>query len=342
MSSVDVFASGTSGVAALDTPQLTQTKLEIRAIVAEIAQLSATLIPSQEFFSAILPRICTAMGATSAAVWQLDQTSAAASHWGTGTNSVRPSEVANPSDSPRGPIAHYRLPSILNPHAAGTDALTEAAQQAQRNHQRILDCVAEEGAPILVPPNSVRVTVERPTNPLDECLLIVPIKIDQQSTILLEVIQPASGGPAAQRGYLRFVAQMADLVADFLRRARLQEYAERSKYVLDLQDSLIAIAAAEETTTKQQRAASALARLVKADLAILIGRKRVLGWPIGWHVQAINDLPTFDSRSQIVLLAERFIKASAPARRPQIAHLHSWPAISSQMNQPVTSRRSRR
>ncbi len=102
---------------------------------------------------------------------------------------------------------HCRLPSSLLP-VASSDQSAPADESCADHHQRILACVASEGSAVLVPPRSTKLSADRPANPLDESLLIVPIKIFERHETLLEVIQPHSGGPAAQRGYLRFVAQM--------------------------------------------------------------------------------------------------------------------------------------
>lgn len=274
----EVFVTGSGGVAALDTPQSSQTKAEIRSLVAEIAELSATGLPQSEFLNAVLPRICSAMGATAAALWQCSLN---------GQCDV---------------VGQFRLPeSLVAPHD------DESSDSDRLNHSRILGCIAAEGSAVLVPPKSVRVAAERPVNPLDECLLIVPIKIDDRYEMLLEVIQPASGGPAAQRGYLRFVAQMADLMSDYLRRARLRTYATASAYVEQLQSSLLAISRSADQAERFQVAATALAQLLDAELVILATRRRILTWQTACRVCAISHVPTFDARSEIVLATQALL-----------------------------------
>lgn len=280
-STSDVFVAGASGVAALDTPQSSQTKSEIRNIVSEIAELSASQLPLSEFLSAVLPRICNAMGASAAALWQCH------------------------IDSRCELIGSHRLPELIVPVPGENPIAPDRV-----NHSRILGCVAAEGSAILVPPKSVRMTTERPTNPLEDCLLVVPIKIDDRFEMLLEVIQTAGGGPAAQRGYLRFVAQMADLLSDFLRRTRLRQYAQRAAYVDRLQATLLAISSASEKRQQFQTAASGLADLLGADLVLIATKRRRIAWRSGCRVCAISHVPTFDSRSEIVLTAQRLIEST--------------------------------
>lgn len=296
----DVTVVGTAGVAALDTPQLTQTKIEIRTLVAEIAELSTADIDCETFLQGMLPRICTAMGATAAAVWGLDcqqGLTLTASH-------NLPAAIDQTQSLPTDAV---RADDVT---VAGDRADMSHVDRAQADaaHQRILGCVAAEGGPILVPPRSIRVAADRPINPLDEALLIVPIRIHDRVDTLLEVIQPGCGGPAAQRGYLRFVAQMADLLADFLRRSRLRDLNANAGYVNRLQEHLLAVNSEHKPAERSQLIAKALAGLLQADLVLLLtksGRR--------WRVKAISNLATFDPRSEIVVAAQDVMLAREPS-----------------------------
>lgn len=259
-----VFHAAAGGIASLDTPEINQTKAEIRTLVAEIAELSARSIPTEEFLRGILPRVCTAMGATSAAVWHYDR---------------------NSNVKLRG---CHNLPSEL-----------ELDPKAIAGHEQVLQCAATEGEPVLVPPGSIRIDAQRPVNPFEQSLLIVPVKIHHRVDWLLEVIQNPGGGPAAQRGYLRFVAQMGDLLADFLRRSRLGELTNRAEYVEQLKTHLIQIASAKSQDARAQNITTAAANLLEADLAFLACRRGRR-----WQVQAVSNAIYFDSRSPLIRLVE--------------------------------------
>ncbi len=265
--------SGTPGVASLDTPQLNQTKIEIRSLLAEIAELSSSKISLGEFLDGMLPRICTAMGATAAAVWSMDPN--------------RRLQL----------MGSHQLPSALE------DLETDSFQ----SHLRILQCIVDEGQPILVPPGSTRLNTDRPTNPIEECLLVVPIRINERIDTLLEVIQPPGGGPAAQRGYLRFVAQMADLLSDYLRRHRLNELTRDAEYVRCLQTQWVAISSAKSTRQKWQAIADGLNRLLDGHVTLTLAR---LGST--WNVQSVSGLPAFDNRSESITAVQRLAQAIAP------------------------------
>lgn len=300
------FAPGVPSVAALDSPQLTQTKSEIRSLVAEIAELSATDVDSDQFLRGMLSRVCMAMGATAAAVWRVDA-----------PNEIDSQEIEL--------TASHNLPADLEAIAANAAA-----------HRRVLACVAAEGQPILVPPGSIRIEAQRPANPIDEALLIVPIRTHNRVDALLEVIQPGSGGPAAQRGYLRFVAQMADLLSDHLRRSKLQQLASEADYSQRLRRHLLAISAAPNPSQRWRAVASAAASLLDADLALVAsksGRR--------WRVRAISDLDSFDPRSATVTAAEKCLwqlhrvdqrhvpgEVQLLAEAPDLAALHEAPAES--------------
>jgi hypothetical protein len=294
----DLSFIATAGVAALDTPQLSQTKIEIRTLVAEVAALSTADVDCKTFMHEMLPRVCTAMGATAAAVWELSC-----------------DQVVTLS-------ASHKLPALL--HETGRDE--------SRAHEHILGCVAAEGGPILVPPRSIKVAAERPANPLDEALLIVPIRIHDRVDMLLEVIQPGSGGPAAQRGYLRFVAQMADLLADFVRRWRLRSLNANSIYVQRLQEHLLSVGSEPSPKQRFHLVAKALARLLQADMVLVLQQRTSR-----WHVHGISELSTFDPRSEIVVAAEKVLSKSAGANRSDVDSIELLADLISPLDASSTS-----
>ena len=256
-------ATTAPAVASLDSPSLQQTKSEIRSLPAEIAQLASTALDPGEFYHGFLPRLCAAMGAKAAAVWRL-----------------------RGGDSELQLVAGHSLPSALQP------GLPSPA------HERILRCVIAEGQPILVPPGSVKVEAERPHNPLGDALIIIPVRIQEEVELLLEVIQRPSGGPAAQRGYLRFVAQMADLMADYLRRQQLRELTSDHARLRRIEGWLTAIAETCNATQRQALGADALRDLFAADRVVVFSSSRRC------QVTALSGARSFDPRSEIVLAAE--------------------------------------
>lgn len=288
-------------VASLDSPALQQTKSEIRSLAAEIAQLASAALDPGEFYRGFLPRLCAAMGAKAAAVWRM------------GGN-----------DSGLQLVAGHSLPNALldttyhslresAPHAPNAiesatfefrpmEQATSQATPPSPSHERILRCVIAEGQPILVPPGSVKVEADRPHNPLSDALIIIPVRIQEEVEFLLEVIQRPSGGPAAQRGYLRFVAQMADLMADYLRRQQLRELTLDRNRLNRIEGWLTAIAGASGGAECQALGADALRDLFAADRVVVISNSRRC------KVTALSGARSFDPRSEIVLAAEALLR----------------------------------
>lgn len=269
------------GVAALDSPLLQQTKSEIRTLAGEIARLAHSDISPQEFYAGFLARLTTAMGASGGAIWH-----------------------CQPAESPAQPlitllVAQHQLPTNL----ANADQPTEA-------HRHILASVLAEGQPILVPPSNVKLETDRPSNPLNEALIIVPVRVQEALEFVVEIVQRPTGGPAAQRGYLRFVAQMSDLLADYLRQNRLRELARGQQFGDLLERSLCRVASAQSTAEKRQAAIDGLQQLLQSEHAILVAHQ-----PHSLHktkVVAIAGTGAFDPRSELVSKLARF-SAQLPA-----------------------------
>ena len=286
-----------SAVASLDAPSLQQTKSEIRSLAGEIAQLAHTALQPDEFFEGFLPRLCSAMGAKGAGVWRVGPQSevwlvaehllpsallAAMQPETSQSETSQPTRNSTEQLAARIDPAHYVLPSPA--------------------HDRILRCVIAEGQPILVPPGNVKIESERPSNPLSDAIIVIPVRIQERVEYLLQVIQRPSGGPAAQRGYLRFVAQMADLMADYLRRQQLRELTQGRQRLQRIEAWLTALASAQLDSQRYEMAADALRELLSADRVVLLAaspRSKVL---------ALSGSRSFDSRSEIVLAAESLLR----------------------------------
>lgn len=253
------------GFASLDSLQVQQTKQEIRSLVNEIADLANRKVEPIDFYRGLLARVCAAMGATGACVWNVTSAS---------TFSL---------------AAEHNLPT----------ALKSSGGQPTEPHRRILECIFAEGSPVLVPPGSTSLEVQRPTNPLEDALLVVPVRTDENVDFLLEVIQRPSGGPVAQRGYLRFVAQIADLMADFLRRHSLRMFRGNQEYHDQFHRALVSIASRGSEKDRFQAVADALDELLLSQQSILLRKS------YRFRVQSIGGVDSPDPRSETIALAQR-------------------------------------
>lgn len=277
-----------SSVASLDPPLVQQTKSEIRNLAAEIAHLAHSPLTPDEFFSGFLPRLCAAMGATGAVAWQLS----------TETES-EPQRSITQLAGHSVPAQLYRDTSVTSGKDSSTRSCTTEPTDA---HREILNAIIAEGQPILVPPGDVKIEKDRPNNPIRETLIVVPVRIHDHVEFVLEVIQRPSGGPSAQRGYLRFVAQMADLMSDYLRRQQLRNVSEERHQLRRTEHYLLAIASVPQTSVRRLLAADALSELLDAEHAILVRTSPTM------KAVAVSDCNNFDPRSETVLAAEALVQ----------------------------------
>ncbi len=287
-----------AGAASLDSPSVQQTKAEIRALTTEIAELAQSPLDRSEFLSGFLPRLCMTMGAPAAAVWQIAHAQS--------PDLQSAKDAASDSVNVRQQlqlIAEKDLPSELRSNSVSKSNLGPPSQP----HQKILQCVLAEGSPVLVPPGSASLVSnsDRPINPSAYSLLVVPVRIQDRIDFLLEVVQQSGGGPAAQRGYLRFVAQMGDLMAEFLRRDALRASMNACAFYESRDRWIARLVACTQPDTRQQVLVDAISELC--------GNRQVLLLASGHkpRVLRISGLQTFDARSQTVLVSQSVERAYA-------------------------------
>jgi len=253
------------------------TKAQIRGLVNEIAQLSKSGATAEEFYPELLSRIITALAAAGGAIWLLDED--------------------------RQLSLQYQInaePSIL-------DNETEDATR----HTRLIQRVANTGQSLLVPPYSGTTDGEGEGNPTGFLLCLGALQHDGHNDGLIEIFQRPGTAPDTQRGYLRFLQQMCELAAEWLRSQKLRTLGDRQ--TLWQQADSFARATHESLDLKETAyiVANEGRRLIGCDrvsVAIKKGRK--------CKVQAISGQDTIENRSNIVTalnnLATRVVAAGEP------------------------------
>ena len=253
------------------------TKAQIRGLVNEIAQLSKSGATAEEFYPELLSRIITALAAAGGAIWLLDED--------------------------RQLNLQYQInaePSILE----------DDSEDATR-HTRLIQRVANTGQSILVPPYSGTTDGEGEGNPTGFLLCLGALQHDGQNDGLIEIFQRPGTAPDTQRGYLRFLQQMCELAAEWLRSQKLRTLGDRQ--TLWQQADSFARATHESLDLKETSyiVANEGRRLIGCDrvsVAIKKGRK--------CKVQAISGQDTIENRSNIVTalnnLATRVVAAGEP------------------------------
>ncbi|MGB7328772.1 MAG: biotin/lipoyl-binding protein [Rubripirellula sp.] len=254
-----------------------ETKAQIRGLVNEIATLAKSGATADEFYSELLSRIITALAAAGGAIWLLDE-----------DRQLRLQYQINAE------------PSIL-----GNDS-----DDANR-HTRLIARVANSGQSLLVPPYSGTTDGDAEGNPTRYLLVLGALKHEGQHDGLIEIFQRPDTAPDTQRGYLRFLQQMCDLAAEWLRSQKLRKLGDRQ--VLWQQADSFARASHESLDLKETCfiVANEGRRLIGCDrvsVAMKKGRKCV--------VQAISGQDTIENRSNIVTalnnLATRVVAAGEP------------------------------
>ena len=324
----------------LDSPFVQQTKDRIREIVGQITKMSRSVIEPSDFWDFALPRILEAMGGDGAAIWawqpnqgwilvasiqmpgqlfEVDSRGADGSNHAEATHSsfdrlegiekqlsaaLLESESLNSVDlATRAPNAGNQSFQSWNP-----------ASLPSETHLLLLDEVRKEHQPVLIPPQSASFVKGRPANPTESLLMLVPFPMALDGGQLwLELLQKPSGGPSSQRGYLRFAAQMADVLAEYLRSYRLrtlerdQEFMRRSYATIEL------AASAPDIDRGLSKLVSEIRNTADAEHAILFRRN---GGRQRWRVTAIAGLTKVDRRADGVHLLED----SAPHLDLQLNH----------------------
>jgi hypothetical protein len=257
-----------------------ETKAQIRGLVNEIAQLAKSGATSEEFYPELLTRIITALAAAGGAVWLLDE-----------DRQLR---------------LHYQInaePSILD--------IDDQANDDATRHTRLITRAANAAQSLLVPPYSGTTDGDAEGNPTRYLLCLGALQHDGQKDGLIEIFQRPDTAPDTQRGYLKFLQQMCELAAEWLRSQKLRTLGDRQ--TLWQQADSFARATHESLDLKETAyiVANEGRRLIGCDrvsVAIKRGRK--------CKVQAISGQDTIENRSNIVAalnkLATRVVAAGEP------------------------------
>jgi hypothetical protein len=243
-----------------DSALVQETRQEIRALVQEIAQLAQSAASSADFFRGFLTRVSTALASAGSAVWLA---------------------------APGGPL---ELTFQINLAASGIDA----TQDTRRQHAALLRKAMADGQPLLIPPRSGGAAAAE-ANPTDHLLILAPLRLEQETVGVVEVFQRAGGGAATQRGYARFLGQMCDLAADYLKSQKLRELADRQELWQQLEGFLHAIHRSLDLRTTSYSIANEGRRLIGCDrVSLAIGDARSA------RVTAVSGLDSIDRRASEV------------------------------------------
>ncbi|MCY2986127.1 MAG: hypothetical protein NTY15_21055, partial [Planctomycetota bacterium] len=299
----------------LDSAFVQQTKDQIRTVVEAIATLAHSPMEPQDFVRTALPKIANAMGANGAALWQQFPDN----RWCLlGSFNLPPiltqsqnKELESGAETDVALSSFERLDFLeaqlrdatQSPQASEPQNPADQWQQPSEAHLSILNAVARERQPILIPPCEALLNRDRPANPTSELLIYAPLMLsNEMGRFWLQIVQSPSGGPASQRGYLRFVAQMADLMSDYFRSHRLRVF-ERDREYLSLAEHVMhELAGGLNAKQGIEKLMRTIRQHAHAEHAFLLRRESYVG---RWRVVGAAGLVDIDRRAEGISLIER-------------------------------------
>ncbi len=185
-----------------------ETRREIAEIVREVAVAVRSDRTTNEFFGLLVDRIQRAMAAEGVLVWY---------------------------------ATTDRIECVRQLGRITTDSIPD---ESVATHDRLLAEVISDGQPVVVPATPGATDADVPANPMHVPVALVPIELEPSAdgpSFLLEVFLESDCGVATRRGYLRFVAQMADLAGEFLRSDQLRSMRRRLELASNIDSAIAAM-----------------------------------------------------------------------------------------------------
>ena len=174
-----------------DSRLVQETQQQIKQLVEEISQLANQNLTPSEFYLGFTTRCVSALSSIGGAIWLKER------------NQLNLEQQIN--------LAQTGLP-VDGPGAY--------------QHDRLLKQVFQDGQPTLVLPSTVN-TSDDSGNPTSLLLILAPIMYEGHAVGMIEIFQRPVTGPVTQRGYLRFLVQMAEIAGQYHRNRRLRELDEQ-------------------------------------------------------------------------------------------------------------------
>lgn len=238
-----------------------QTKQQIRALVSEIATLSKSDLAPEAFYEAFLQRVVSALAAAGGAVWVFGE-----------SQQLELSYQINLSET----------------------LLDEESPETQR-HMRLLERVIRSADPQLVPPLAGSGDEEGGGNPTSFLLVVAPLMGDNRVEGVIEVFQRPNAQPATQRGYLRFLIQMCELAAEWVKSHKLREFSNRHSLWAQADEFARLVHESLDLRDTCFTAANEARRLIGCDrVAVAIQRGP------SCRIEAISGQDTIENRANIV------------------------------------------
>ena len=242
----------------LDPRLVDQTRDQIRQLVEEISGLAKSACEPAAFYEGFLTRATTALACIGGAFWT--------------------------RESPQHPLElQYQINLSRTELANNTDA--------QLRHHGLLTQFLQNPEPKLVPPHSGGGT-ETAGNPTPFLLILAPLVVERETVGMVEILQRPGGGPATQRGYLRFVMQMADIASEYLTSYRLKQLAHQQRLWRELDQFTREIHAQLHSGATASAVANEGRRVIECD-------RLTVAWMNGGNatIAAVSGLDSIERRA---------------------------------------------
>ncbi len=258
-----VSSASNPGDSGPDDEAIRRAKQEIQSLVQEVVDLSKSEIDPAEFYAALLDKSISALAAIGGVVWTLDEQSG------------------------------FKLEYQVNLQQTGLIASPEAMNR----HSRLLGQLAKRGEPALVAPHSGAGPDddESAANPTEFLLVVAPIISDRGVDGLVEIFQRTGARPNTQRGYLRFLQQICEIAAEFIKTRRLRDFGAKQTLWEQLESFTALVHERLDSRTTAFTIANEGRRLIGCDRVTVVLKKGPK-----YVVEAISGQDTFDKRSNVV------------------------------------------
>lgn len=262
----------------IDPQLIEQARQQIRSLVNEVAQLARADIPPDEFYREFLPRVVNGLAAIGGAVWL------------------------------SGENGRLILSYQVNIQEA---RLHECSEEDQGRHARLLHRVLTSEEGILVAPHSGFGDADGEANPTDFLLVLAPLRTELERVGVVEIFQRPNPRVETQRGYLRFLSQMCDLAAEYLKSRQLRQLADRQALWGQMEEFIRQVHGNLNPRTTAYVIANEGRRLIGCDrvtVAIRRGTK--------CRIEAISGQDLIDRRSNTVRLLTKLATVVTAADEP--------------------------
>jgi multidrug efflux pump subunit AcrA (membrane-fusion protein) len=248
---------------------LEQTKNQIRKLVAEIADLAESDIQPNEFYVEFLNRSVAAVAATGGAFWMMD-----------GRGGLR---------------LQYQV-------EFGATGLMDGRVKTAP-HDALLGCMLQASQAQIVPPSAVIEGVPQAFNPTEYALIISPLLVDKQVVGLLEILMDPTRRAAQQKSTLRFVSDLCDLAATYLKNRQMRQMMSQQRLWNQLEGFTHQIHGSLDLKETAYAVVNDGKRLVACDrltVALKIGGRTM--------VEAVSGQEVVEQRSNLVRELTRLCK----------------------------------